>query len=204
MTQVSVRSTRLFLLALLIAVPMSAFSQEPPASAQKWRQSQKSDAGRGITYVQFTLAGKFVKWPAKDAENRPTLEVDCRTPEETGGLMEKFWHAYFQAGIPLKIEYIEPPEIKGGISYLQKIAIRYRLDNGKEKKEDWEAGPDKNSVSIPKDALKKMIEAHNVVITVNEDKAGEVTAQLQMPDSGEVAQTCGLGHLKKIAATGRK
>src|SRR6266478_1463669 len=89
------------LLALLLAAPLSALPQQTTAPIQKWRQSQKTDAARGISYTQFTLAGKFVKWPQKDAENRPTLEADCRTPGESGGLMEKFWHAYFFAGTPL-------------------------------------------------------------------------------------------------------
>jgi len=176
---------------------MSALPQQTPAPAQKWRQSQKTDAARGISYTQFTLAGKFVKWPEKDAENRPTLEVDCRTPEESGGLMEKLWHAYYFAGTPLTVQYVEPDAITTGISYFQKIDVRYRLDNGKEKKEQWSPGPDKSSVSIPKEVLKKMLAAHNVVITVNEVNAKEVSAQFEMPDSTELAQACGISVHRK-------
>lgn len=197
MTQVTAQPTRLLLLALLLAFPCSAFSQQQSSPGQKWRQSQKSDTARGIAYVQFTLAGKFLKWPEKDAENRPTLEVDCRTPEESGGLVEKLWHAHFLAGIPLRIEYVEPPEIKEGISYYQKIVVRYRVDTGKEKNEEWSPGADKSSVSIPKDALKKMLDGHTVVITVNENNAGEVSAQFKMPDSTDVAQACGISYHKK-------
>jgi hypothetical protein len=197
MFQVNGQLGRLLLLVLLLAAPLSALPQQSPAPAQKWRQSQKSDTARGIAYTQSTLAGKFVKWPEKDAENRPTLEVDCRTPEESGGLMEKLWHAYFLVGVPLTVEYVEPEAITAGISYFQKINVRYRLDNGKEKKEQWSPGPDKNSVSIPKEALKKMLGAHSVVITVNEVKAKEVTAQFEMADSTELAQACGLGYHKK-------
>ena len=197
MFQVTAQPGRRLLLVLLLASPLSALPQQTPAPAQKWRQSQKTDAGRGITYTQFTLAGKFVKWPEKDAENRPSLEVDCRTPEESGGLMEKLWHAYFFAGTPLTVEYVEPDAITTGISYFQKIDVRYRLENGKEKKEQWSPGPDKTSVAIPKDVLKKMLAAHNVVITVNEVNAKEVSAQFEMPDSTEVAQACGISIHKK-------
>ncbi len=197
MFQVTAQPGRLVLLVLLLAAPMSALPQQTPAPAQKWRQSQKTDAARGISYTQFTLAGKFVKWPEKDAENRPTLEVDCRTPEESGGLMEKLWHAYYFAGTPLTVQYVEPDAITTGISYFQKIDVRYRLDNGKEKKEQWSPGPDKSSVSIPKDVLKKMLGAHNVVITVNEVNAKEVSAQFEMPDSADLAQTCGISVHKK-------
>jgi len=197
MTQLTVQPAPLLLLALLLAIPHSAFSQEPPSPAQKWRQTQKTDTSRGIAYTQFTLAGKFLKWPKKDAENRPTLEVDCRTPEEAGGLMEKFWHAYLLAGTPLTVEYVEPPEIKAGISYYQKISVRYRLDDQKEKKEQWAPGADKNSVSIPKDALKKMFRAHTVVIAMNENNAGETSVQFEMADSTAVAQACSIGYHKK-------
>ena len=197
MSQITGQPGPLLLLALLLAAPLSALPQLTPAPAQKWRQSHKTDAARGISYTQFTLAGKFVKWPEKDAENRPSLEGDCRTPEESGGLMEKLWHAYYFAGTPLTVQYVEPNAITTGISYFQKIDVRYRLDSGKEKKEQWLPGPDKTSVSIPKDVLKKMLAAHNVVITVNEVNAKEVSAQFEMPDSAELAQACGIGVHKK-------
>ena len=197
MSQITGQPGPLLLLALLLTTPSSALPQQIPAPGQKWRQSQKTDAGRGIAYAQFTLAGKYVKWPEKDASNRPTLEVDCRSSEQSGGLMEKFWHAYFLAGIPLTVEYVEPDAITTGISYFQKIDVRYRLDEGKEKKEQWSPGPDKSSVSIPKDVLKKMLAAHNVAISVNEVNAKEVSAQFEMPDSTELAQACGVGYHRK-------
>jgi hypothetical protein len=196
MTQANGQSARLLLLTLLLAIPFSAFAQQPPSPAQKWRQSQKTDTLRGTAYTQFTLAGKFVKWPEKDASNRPTLEVDCE-PEHSSGSKGNFWHAYLLAGTPLTIEYIEPDEIKSGIMYFQKASVRYRLDDAKERREQWSPGVDKSSVSIPKDVLKKMLGARSVVITVNENKAAEVSAQFEMPDSTEVAQACSIGYHKK-------
>jgi hypothetical protein len=197
MSPVTGRPTRLLLLPLLLVIPFSAFPQQPSSPAQIWRQSQKTDAVRGTAYLQFTLAGKFVKWPDKDASNRPTLEVDCKTSEDSGGSKGAFWHAYLLAGTPLTIEYVEPDAITTGIMYFQKITVRYRLDHGKERREQWSPGPDKSSVTIPKDALKRMIGAHTVVITVNESNAAEVSVQFEMPDSTDVAQACGLGHHKK-------
>jgi len=197
MFQVTAQPGRLLLVVLLLAIPLLALPQQTPAPSQKWRQSQKTDAARGISYTQFTLAGKFVKWPEKDAENRPSLEVDCRTPEESGGLMEKLWHADYFAGTPLTVQYVEPDAITTGISYFQKIDVRYRLDNGKEKKEQWSPGPDKSSVSIPKDVLKRMLAAHSVVISVNEVNAKEVSAQFEIPDSTGLAQACGISSHKK-------
>jgi len=195
MSQVPGRSPRWLLLALLLAIP--AFAQQTPAPAQKWRQLQKPESAGTPAYIQFTLPGKFVKWPEKDASNRPTLEVDCRSDETSPGPRDRLLHAYLLAGTPLTVQYVEPDAITTGISYFQKVSVRYRLDNRKEKKEQWSPGPDKNSVSIPKDVLKKMLEAHSVLITVNEDKAAEVSTQFEMPGSSEVAQTCGIGYHKK-------
>src|SRR6267143_1139248 len=101
MSRITGQPGRLFLLALLLATPLSALPQQTPTPAQKWRQSQKTDTARGIAYTQFTLAGKFVKWPEKDVSNRPTLEVDCEHKGNAGSSKEKFWYAYFLAGAPL-------------------------------------------------------------------------------------------------------
>ncbi|HYL69457.1 MAG TPA: hypothetical protein VEX69_09845 [Candidatus Limnocylindria bacterium] len=185
------------MLILLFVAPLAALPQQSTAPTQKWRKSEKTDSNRGMSYNQFTLAGKFQKWPEKDASTRPGLEVDCMTQGRSSGSKGDFWHAYFFVGVPLTIEYVEPDAITTGIGYFQKIDVRYRLDNDKEKKEQWSPGPDKSSVTIPKDVLKKMIVAHNVVITVNEVNAAEVSAQFEMPDSSEVGQACDLGHPKK-------
>ena len=197
MIQANAQAARSFLLTLLLVIPSSAFPQQPSSTTQKWRQSQKPESAGAPPFTQFTLPGKFVKWPEKDASNRPTLEVDCRSDETSPGPRDRLLHAYLLAGTPLTVQYVEPDAITTGISYFQKISVRYRLDNGKEKKEQWSPGPDKNSISIPKDVLKKMLEAHSVVITVNEDKAAEVSTQFEMTDSSEVAQTCGIGYHKK-------
>jgi len=42
-----------------------------------------------------------------------------------------------------------------------------------------------------------MLEAHSVVVILNEDKAAEVSTQFEMPDSSELAQACGIGYHRK-------
>jgi hypothetical protein len=197
MSQVTARFPRWLLFALPLAISIPTFAQQSPAPTAKWRQSQKLEASGTPPYIQFTLPGKFVKWPEKDASNRPTLELDCRSDETSPGPRERLLHAYLLSGTPLSVQYVEPDAITTGISYFQKISVRYRLDNGKEKKEQWSPGADKNSVSIPKDVLKKMLEAHSVVVILNEDKAAEVSTQFEMPDSSELAQACGIGYHRK-------
>jgi hypothetical protein len=197
MAQGTVQPRHVLMLLLLFVIPITAFGQEPSAPAPKWRQSQKKDTIRGIDYTQFTLAGKFLKWPEKDASNRPTLEVDCEIDKRSSGSKGKFWRAFFLAGTPLTTEYIEPNEITAGISYYQKIPVRYRLDSGPEKNEQWSPGLDKNSASIPKGVFKRMLEAHTVVTGVNENNAEEVSAQFEMPDSAEIAQACSVAFHRK-------
>jgi hypothetical protein len=197
MIHANAQAARLILLTLLLATPSSAFPQQLPSTAQKWRQSQKLEVSGSPPYTQFTLPGKFVKWPEKDASNRPTLQLDCRSDETSPGPRDRLLRAYLLSGTPLSVQYVEPDAITTGISYFQKISVRYRLDNGKEKKEQWSPGADKNSVSIPKDVLKKMLEAHSVVVILNEDQAAEVSTQFEMPDSSELAQACGIGYHRK-------
>lgn len=197
MPNIITRLTRLLPLALLLAISFPAFAQQPAPSAQKWRQSQKTDAASGTTYTLFTLAGKFLKWPAGDAANRPTIEVDC-TPSESGHESRRqYLHAYLLVGIPLKINLVEPEEIKTGISYFPLISVGFSMDAGKLRREQWSPGPDKTSATMPKAVFQRMIEAHTIVINVDENKAGAVSMQFDMPDSAAVAETCDLHNRKK-------
>jgi hypothetical protein len=92
-------------------------------------------------------------------------------------------------GTNLKIDYIEPEEIRG-MSYDPKVTVRYRLDDGKEEREEWAPGAEKSSSNLPKDTFKKLLQAHTALLTVNEDGAGEVEMQFDMPDPGKVSQAC--------------
>ncbi|MGH9711767.1 MAG: hypothetical protein ACRD5M_00500 [Candidatus Acidiferrales bacterium] len=197
MPNIITRLARLLPLALLLAIPFLAIAQQAAPSAQKWRQAKKTDSARGITYTQFTLAGKFLKWPAGDASIRPTLEVDCTPSETSHESRRQYLHAYLLAGIPLEIKYVEPDEITEGISYYPKINVEYSLDASKVRREQWDPGPDKASATMNKGSLERMIEAHTIVISVDENKAGEVTMQFDMPDSAALVEACDLPNRKK-------
>lgn len=191
------RLMRLLPLASLLALPFSASSQQPAPSAQKWRQVQKNDPARDIPYTQFTLAGKFVKWPKGDASTRPTLQFDCAPGETTRGSKGEFIQATLLAGVPLKIDFIEPDEIKQAISFFPLVKVEYRLDQGKARREKWTPGADKTSAAIPEETAKRVLEVHSFVITANENKAGEITMQFDLPDASEVVAACDLREHKK-------
>jgi len=96
----------------------------------------------------------------------------------------------------MKIDYVEPLEIHG-TSYYPKISIRYRLDDAKEEEEKWAPGPDKASAIIPKDWLKKILRAHTVEISGNNDQGSQLAMQFDLPASTPVEDACNVDDRKK-------
>jgi hypothetical protein len=179
----------------LVSVGFSSIAQQQSTSAHVWRQSQKTDTFRGFTYTQFTLTGKFARSPQDDVSNRPALVVDCIPGKGTHGSKGKFLAANLLVGAPLKIEYIEPEEIHG-TSYLQKVSVRYRMDDAKEEEEKWTPGSDKTSASVPKSALKKILRAHAFEVTASDDRGAQLVMQFDMPDATPVEDGCNVDEHK--------
>jgi hypothetical protein len=185
---------------LLLLVPLaftslgfSALTPQQLPSAPVWRQSQKTNS-RGTAYTQFTLEGKFLKAPQKDAPNRPALVVDCRPGKNKAN--GRFISATLLVGTTMKIDYVEPLEIHG-TSYYPKISVRYRLDDAKEEEEKWAPGADKASAIIPKDWLKKILRAHTVEVSGNDDQGSELALQFNLPTSTPVEDACNVDDRKK-------
>src|ERR1700678_1163958 len=177
-----------FLLAPLACVSF-AFSavgplQSPPA--QGWQQTQRTDPVRG-EYTRFSLAGKFLKMPAGDSSNLPSLVVDCRTYNRSR--KSKFVRGTLVVGDPLKIDWVEPEEIRG-ISYFPKVSVLYRLNDAKEEKEDWTPSADKTSASFPKSSLEKMLLARTAAIHADDKSGSQVVMQFDMPDAAAIEQGC--------------
>jgi hypothetical protein len=99
-------------------------------------------------------------------------------------------------GTTLKIVYIEPEEIHG-TSYYPKVSVRYRMDNANEELEQWSAGTEKTSASIPVGSLKKMLRAHTVEITADDDRGLPVVMEFDMPDPTPVEAGCDVDDHKK-------
>jgi hypothetical protein len=188
------------LVLMLLALASFGFSemaqQPPPASAHVWRQSQKTDSARGITYNRFTLTGKFAGEAPRDVPNRPAFVVDCapdrRSPKG------RFAAGEFLVGVPLKIDYVEPAEIHG-TSYFPKVKVKYRLNDAKEEQVNWAPGSDKpvTSVLLTKEMLKKIIRARTVQITANDEHGSPVVTQFDMPDAKPVVEACNMDDSKK-------
>jgi hypothetical protein len=164
--------------------------------ASVWRQSQKTDAVSETTYTRFTLAGKFLKSQQGDVPNRPAFVLDCAPGKGSHRRKGRFLARNLLAGTSLKIVYVEPEEIHG-TSYYPKVSVRYRMDNAKEELEEWSAGTEKTSASIPVGSLKKMLRAHTVEITVVDDRGLPVVMQFDMPDPTLVETGCPVEDHKK-------
>ena len=140
----------------------------------------------GTTYTRFTLTGKFLKRPAGDVSNPPSLAVDCgRGRGSEGRLID----GNLLVGVPLKIHYVEPTEIHG-TSYYPKVFVQIRVDDAKSEKRSWTPGKDKTSAVFSKHSLQKILRAHTVEITTEDENGSEVAVQFDVPDSKVVEQAC--------------
>jgi hypothetical protein len=181
-------------LVLLVPLAMASFgfTAMAPQQSSVWRQSQKTDAAGGTTYTRFTLAGKFLKSPPGDVpNNRPSLLLDCAPGRGSHPHKGRLLSGNLLVGAALKIVYVEPEEIHG-TSYFPKVSISYRVDNAKEETEKWSAGTEKASASVPSGSLKKMLRAHTVEITADDDHGLPVVMQFDMPDPTPVEAGCGV------------
>ena len=185
-------------LVLLVALALASFgfSTTAPQEPSVWRQSQKTSAADRITYTRFTLAGKFLKSPQGDVPNRPSFVLDCVSGKGSRRPKGRLMAGNLLVGTTLKIVYIEPEEIHG-TSYYPKVSVRYRMDNAKEELEKWSTGTEKTSASIPVGSLKKMLRAHTVEITADDDRGLPVVMQFDMPDPTPVEAGCAVDDHKK-------
>jgi len=194
---------------LLLSIPAALFAQQPakqsappPQAPQShkgegWQEEPMTDARRGSKYTQFTLDGKFIKRPGQNASDRPELVVNCKPGGRMSGGAGKLMSATLQMSVPLKIDYVEPTQLTTGTSYYPKVDVHYGLDDGKSEKEQWSAGSDKTSATFSKEALKKLLHSHTVIIAMEGDAGSELSAQFDLPDSTQVAQSCGIDLRKK-------
>lgn len=184
------KQIRLLLLAplALAAFALPSVAAPQTSSPQGWKQTPKTDSSRGPS-TRFTLTGKFLKPPHGEISNRPALNVDCGHSRRAGSSEGRFVAGNLFVGAPLKIDYVEPSEIHG-TSYYPKVKVRYRLDEGKEEKEDWTPGADKTSATFTKEALEKMLRAKTVEITMESADGSEIAVQFDVPDSTTLETAC--------------
>ena len=183
-----------FVPLVLASLAFSMTSPQQQSPPQGWKQTQRTDTVRGA-YTRFTLVGKFLKSPqGDDASNRPAMIVDCSTYNRSH--RSKFWRGSLVVGDPLKIEWVEPEQIEV-MSYYPKVAVVYRLNDGKEQKEDWTPGTAKTSASFPKSSFEKILRAQTLELTADDNHGSQVVMQFDLPDPTQVERTCDVDVSKK-------
>ena len=179
-------------LSVLLAWTSFGLAQQPvpqPSSARGWQQSQRTDPAQTYTFTRFTLVGRFANAPNEKVGDRPALTVDC-IPGTASHPKGRYLAADLLVGTEVKIVYVEPEEIHG-LSYYQKVDVRYRADDAKgEERDRWSAGADKASASVPKAVLKRMLHARNLAITVDGPQGSQLAMQFDMPDPTPVEDAC--------------
>jgi hypothetical protein len=188
----------LLLLAALAALAASLQSGAQTVAQPTWRASEKRDPADTYSFTRFTLTGGFAAAAAQSAE-RPAITVDCIAP--SAGHRAKFLAGSLLVGKPMEITFVEPAEIRG-TSYYPKIAVRYRADGAEAREGNWPQGTDrtpvpnpadKTAASIPSEALRRILTAHKVAITVPDANGAPLEMQFDMPDPKPVEAACNLG-----------
>jgi hypothetical protein len=122
------------------------------------------------------------------------MVVDCSTYNRSH--RSQFWRGNLVVGDPLKIDWVEPEQIEV-MSYYPKVAVVYRLNDGKEDKENWTPGTDKTSASFPKSSFEKILRAQTLELTAEDNRGSQVIMQFDLPDPTSVEQTCNVDVHKK-------
>ena len=184
-----------FVLTTLAAAALAVAQQTgaPSAADHAWQASQHSDPAGSYTFTRFTLLGKFV---GASVANGPAMTVDC-IPRGAAG-HAKFLTADLLVGTGLKIDWVEPQEIRG-TSYFPKVEVAYTVDGAAASGQQWQVGTeriptgnpaDKTAATIPKDALKKILRAHTVTITAADAQGAPVEMQFDISDTASLRATC--------------
>ncbi len=166
------------------AVPVLA--QQAPSGSSGWRQELRA-TGR-TAYTRFVLVGKVAPPAQVDAATRPALALDCIPGKGSKG---KYLSSHLLVGANLKIDYVEPEEIHG-VSYFPMVTVLFHTDSAKDRKEQWSAGAENTSASIPKDVLKKILHAHTLAVSADDDQGAPIAMRFEIANPAQVVESCDL------------
>jgi hypothetical protein len=184
-TKEDIMKTTSFALLALLTCSTYALAQSAP-QAPGWHERSETNAADSYKYTNYMLAGEYASQSATGAA--PTLVVSCVPATDSG--RGKFLSANLVAGMPLKIDMVEPEEIHG-MNYFPKVKVEYRADGGSQHV-NWSPGTDKASATIPKEDLRRLLRAHSVAIDARDAQGADVAMRFDMPDSASIRAACSL------------
>ncbi len=178
-------------IALLLWTPV--FAQQ--ATSPQWIRESKSDNFSGASYLEFILPGKFVDKPKYGNTAAPGLRVRCQPGKHSVG-----YHVYTMGRTISSALVIGDTVDAHGYG----TAVMYRLDDGRPQVEVWQQSTDFAGVFFPEATLRNVLyghilphkensgaPVHKLVVAVDENGAGRVVMQFDLPDPTELADSCG-------------
>jgi len=180
-------------LILLGCAPLAlaAAGAQQTSDVPAWHQAQETNEAAAYTYTRFTLAGKYMAGYNASA-GRPALMIDCMPRSDSYISSRAYLGANLRAGSPLKIIYVEPEEAHG-MAYFPEVAVQYAANDDRHMERDaWLSGADKTTVSVPRRALMRFLQARSVSILAKDDHGTQFAMQFDMPDPTVVTTSCKL------------
>lgn len=184
------------LLALFASLLLSA--QALAQNVAQWTKQVKTDPLRDVQFLQFSLDGKFLSAPRGAAPDaKPSIILRCTQGSFAHGRAHgKFLNGYIYVGA-----IVDTHIDSNGTS----VPIQFRLDGGKLQSASWSHSTDYSSIFFGDIDLNTLMYGHfmphkentspqvrKIVIGTNEYLGAEVVMQFDLPESSEVADSCGV------------
>jgi hypothetical protein len=179
---------------LLASFGVANFSSSQQTTAPAWHREEKADPLHKLSYIQFTLEGKYLI-PPKQPTIPPLLVVRCvaGSHKVNGGTANgKFLTGYLAVAAVL--------DFQAG-----RVPVEYRLDDGRLIPARWASSTDGAGAFFLYVEFNNLLYGHalphkentnppvrKVVLGVPEYLGSEVEVEFDMPDPSDVADACGV------------
>jgi hypothetical protein len=188
----------LFFCTVFLLFKPAIFAQTSTA-VQAWTREEKSDPLRGTQFSQFRLGGRYLTPPKNAAPDAvPSMIVRCRSGNHNHGHVRgQFLEGYIFVGSVVDSHVSD--DLSG------RVTVQFRLDDGKLQVAGWGNSTDYSAIFFDSEDFNNLLYGHmlphkentnpqvrKVVIGVPEYLGGEIVMQFDMPDSTDVAETCGV------------
>lgn len=180
--------------------------------SQEWTRVDVADPQQERQYAEFTLQGKFLKAPPAESESFPLIILHCQ-PGRYGHLHGKLLAAVLHVGKVVDGAMVRN-EIRDELFSSKPdpdgYYVEYNLDDGESKADHWDNVSDYQAAGFGLQELSDILwgqapprkedgnpPVKKLVITVQQQLAGKIVMQFNMPDPAPVSEFCGCTYFKK-------
>ncbi|MBN1571377.1 MAG: hypothetical protein JXA73_26315 [Acidobacteria bacterium] len=182
--------------------------------AQAWTRVEVSDPQRDQPYAEFTLQGKFLQAPPAMSESSPRIILHCQPGRYSSGhLHGKLLAAVLNVGKMVDGAMVRNEirdELFSSKPDLDGYYVEFNLDDGELKADHWDNILDYQAVGFGPEQLNDILWGQTTprkedgnppvkkfVISVQQNIAGKIVMQFDMPDPAVVSEFCGCTYFKK-------